>query len=158
MTTKVLPVDAAQGETMRAVFWDGKPFEVSVRSMPKPKISNATDAIVRITTAGICGSDLHTYHGLLGGQKVPWVLGHEAIGIVVEVGPALKDVKLGDRVILGFPDKARFEEEPSLNLSLGLWGFGSDFGDEGPLDGLQGERHLSMKRLLPEPLDRADPQ
>lgn len=126
----------ASDETMKAVMWEGKPFEVAVRSVPKPKIIDATDAIVRVTSAAICGSDLHTYHGLLGSQKAPWALGHEAIGVVVEVGSAMKDVKLGDRVIVAcLPDPGHFEEEPSLNLSAALFGFGADFGDLGGCQG-----------------------
>ncbi|KFX88847.1 hypothetical protein V490_07377 [Pseudogymnoascus sp. VKM F-3557] len=68
--------------TMKAVIWEGKPYETVVREVPRPTIESPTDIIVRVTTAAICGSDLHNYHGLLGGSDVPFSMGHEAIGIV----------------------------------------------------------------------------
>jgi hypothetical protein len=53
-------------KTMRAVLWEGKPFHVTVADVPIPKIQAPEDAIVQMTSAAICGSDLHNYHGLLG--------------------------------------------------------------------------------------------
>ena len=85
---------------MKAVMWEGHPYQMVVRDVPKPQIKDSTDALVRITTAAICGSDLHTYHGILGGSDVPYIMGHEAVGIVVEVGTAVKQFKKGDRVVV----------------------------------------------------------
>ncbi|KAL3477465.1 alcohol dehydrogenase [Aspergillus californicus] len=90
--------------TMRAVAWLGQPYNVSVVDMPVPSIMNQTDAIVRITTSAICGSDLHFYHGYTGAADVPWGLGHEAVGYVSEVGDAVSSLQIGDYVII--PDNA----------------------------------------------------
>lgn len=74
--------------------------DVRIEERPKPAIVEATDAVVRITTAAICGSDLHIYHGDIPDTKSGDVLGHEAIGIVEEVGSAVRRVKRGDRVVI----------------------------------------------------------
>ena len=121
---------------MKAVFWEGKPFEVAVHDTPKPRIIEETDAIVRITTAAICGSDLHTYHGILGSSQVPWPLGHEAVGIVVKIGSAVKNVKIGDRVIVAdIPAAGFLEEEHSVVPRIALYGFGKDLGNLGGCQG-----------------------
>lgn len=123
--------------TMRAVVWEGKPYEVTVRDWPKPTIQMPEDAIVRVTTAGLCGTDLHTYHGLVGGDDVPWTLGHEAIGIVVEVGSATEEFKVGDRVLVpGLPDSGHYEVESTALPNFVSYGFGKLFGN---LGGTQGE-------------------
>lgn len=81
---------------MRAVIYHGK-GDVRVESVPDPTIEQPTDAIVRITTCAICGSDLHPYHGRTGvGEVFP--IGHEFVGVVEEVGPDVRGVKRGDRV------------------------------------------------------------
>ena len=85
--------------TMKAVQWEGKPFSVSVNTIPVPKITNSRDAIVRITSSGICGSDLHLYHGRLH-AKPPMTIGHEAVGIVHSIGEDVDVLKVGDRVIV----------------------------------------------------------
>ncbi|KAI1410692.1 putative alcohol dehydrogenase [Hypoxylon sp. FL1857] len=123
---------------MRAVVWEGKPYEMAVHSVPKPRIQMPEDAIVRVTTAAICGSDLHTYHGLLGSRQPPWVQGHEAIGVVVEVGLATETFKVGDRVIVtAIPDSGHLVTEPeALPGMYTLYGFGNDFG---ALPGCQAE-------------------
>jgi threonine dehydrogenase-like Zn-dependent dehydrogenase len=121
--------------TMRAVIWEGKVKHVAVRTVPRPKILAKEDAIVRITTAAICGSDLHTYRGLLGSVNPPWGLGHEAMGIVAEVGAAVGSLKVGDRVIVpASPDDGKLNVEPVQGFEA--FGFGTDFGN---LDGAQGE-------------------
>ena len=71
--------------------------------MPDPKILNARDAIVRITSTAICGSDLHLYNGFMPTMEKGDILGHEFMGEVVEVGPAVKNLKVGDRVVVPFP-------------------------------------------------------
>jgi threonine dehydrogenase-like Zn-dependent dehydrogenase len=86
---------------MRATCWMGKQ-SVEVREVPDPKILNARDAIVRITSTAICGSDLHLYNGFMPTMKKGDVLGHEFMGEVMEVGPGVKNLKPGDRVVVPF--------------------------------------------------------
>lgn len=93
-----------QPKTMKAVHWEGKPFSVAVREVPIPKILHPEDAIVRITTAAICGSDLHFYNGRW--DMINTIVGHEGIGIISEVGSSVTGVKKGDRVVVN----ADFEE------------------------------------------------
>ncbi|MFI5075171.1 MAG: zinc-dependent alcohol dehydrogenase [Actinomycetales bacterium] len=86
---------------MRALTWQGK-REVEVQDVPDPVIQEPTDAIVRITTTAICGSDLHLYE-VLGAYLNPGdVLGHEAMGIVEEVGSEVTHIAPGDRVVVPF--------------------------------------------------------
>jgi threonine dehydrogenase-like Zn-dependent dehydrogenase len=87
---------------MKATCWMGK-REVRVRDVPDPKILNAHDAIVRITSTAICGSDLHLYNGYVPTVESGDVLGHEFMGEVVETGPAVKNLRTGDRVVVPFP-------------------------------------------------------
>jgi threonine dehydrogenase-like Zn-dependent dehydrogenase len=86
---------------MKAVRWHGK-RDVSVDEVPDPAIEEPTDAIVRITTTNICGSDLHLYETLGPFMNDGDILGHEPMGIVEEVGSELKNVKVGDRVVMPF--------------------------------------------------------
>jgi threonine dehydrogenase-like Zn-dependent dehydrogenase len=83
---------------MRANCWMGR-TTVEVREVPDPKILNARDAIVRISSTAICGSDLHLYNGYIPTMKKGDILGHEFMGEVVEVGPAVSKVKVGPIVI-----------------------------------------------------------
>jgi threonine dehydrogenase-like Zn-dependent dehydrogenase len=85
---------------MNAVRWEGKPFSVSVREVDIPKIIDPLDAIVRITSAAICGSELHTYRGRLP-TKHPMTFGHENMGIIEEVGEKVTTLNKGDRVLVG---------------------------------------------------------
>jgi threonine dehydrogenase-like Zn-dependent dehydrogenase len=87
---------------MKAVCWWGK-GEVRVREVPDPKILNPHDAIVKVTLTAICGSDLHLYDGYVPTMMRGDVLGHEFMGEVVETGPDVKNVHVGDRVIVPFP-------------------------------------------------------
>jgi threonine dehydrogenase-like Zn-dependent dehydrogenase len=73
-----------------------------VRDVPDPQILNSGDAIVRITSTAICGSDLHLYNGFMPTMKKGDVLGHEFMGEVVEVGRAVKKLRVGDRVVVPF--------------------------------------------------------
>ena len=86
---------------MRALTWQGT-AKVSVETVPDPKIQEPTDAIVRMTSTAICGSDLHLYDVL--GMYIDKgdVLGHEPMGIVEEVGPEVTHIKPGDRVVIPF--------------------------------------------------------
>jgi len=86
---------------MKAVVWHGKE-DVRVDDVPDPTIQEPTDAIVRITSSGICGSDLHLYGTLTMFMEEGDILGHEPMGIVEEVGPEVSHVKSGDRVVLPF--------------------------------------------------------
>src|SRR4030088_804706 len=87
---------------MRAVTWHGK-TDVRVENVPDPKIINPHDAIVRVTLTAICGSDLHLYDGYIPTMMKGDILGHEFMGEVVEVGPAVKNLKVGDRGANPFP-------------------------------------------------------
>ena len=86
---------------MKAVVWHGK-RDVRVDEVPDPVIQEPTDAIVRITTTNICGSDLHLYETLGPFMGVGDILGHEPMGIVEEVGSQAGSLKVGDRVVLPF--------------------------------------------------------
>ncbi len=88
---------------MKAVCWMGTE-KVTVENVPDPKILNPRDAIVRITSTCICGSDLHLYNGYIPTMEQGDILGHEFMGEVVEVGPAIKPdkLKVGDRVVVPF--------------------------------------------------------
>lgn len=86
---------------MKAVTWQGR-REVSVDTVPDPVIKNPSDAIIRVTSSGICGSDLHLYE-VLGAFMDPGdILGHEPIGVVEEVGSDAGDLAPGDRVVIPF--------------------------------------------------------
>ena len=86
---------------MRALTWQGK-RDVRVEEVPDPRIEEPTDAIVRITSTAICGSDLHLYEVLGPYLKPGDVLGHEPMGIVEEVGSGVTRLKPGDRVVVPF--------------------------------------------------------
>jgi threonine dehydrogenase-like Zn-dependent dehydrogenase len=86
---------------MRAVTWQGR-RNVSVDDVPDPVIKEATDAIIRVTSTNICGSDLHLYE-VLGAFMTPGdILGHEAMGVVEAVGRETGDLQVGDRVVIPF--------------------------------------------------------
>jgi threonine dehydrogenase-like Zn-dependent dehydrogenase len=87
---------------MRANCWMGR-NRVDVRDVPDPKILNRRDAIVRITSSAICGSDLHLYDGYVPTMERGDILGHEFMGEVVELGPGVGNLQLGDRVVVPFP-------------------------------------------------------
>jgi len=87
---------------MRANCWFGK-TDLRVEEVDDPKILNPRDAIVRITSTAICGSDLHLYDGFVPTMEKGDILGHEFMGEVVEVGPGVKNLKEGDRVVVPFP-------------------------------------------------------
>ncbi len=86
---------------MRAVTWQGK-RSVSVEEVPDPAIQDPTDAIIKITSSGLCGSDLHLYEVMGPFMNKGNVLGHEPMGIVQEVGKDVKNLKIGDRVVIPF--------------------------------------------------------
>jgi len=86
---------------MKALCWHGA-NDVRVDTVPDPKILNPRDAIVKITSTAICGSDLHIYDGFIPTMKSGDILGHEFMGEVVELGTGVKNLKIGDRVIIPF--------------------------------------------------------
>jgi threonine dehydrogenase-like Zn-dependent dehydrogenase len=86
---------------MKAVCWHGA-NDVRVDTVPDPKILNPRDAIVKITSTAICGSDLHLYDGFIPSMQAGDILGHEFMGEVVELGSAVKNLQIGDRVVVPF--------------------------------------------------------
>lgn len=86
---------------MKALCWHGQ-NDVRIDNVPDPEIVAPTDIIVKVTSTAICGSDLHLLDGYMPTMKAGDVLGHEFMGRVVEVGPAVSEIKIGDRVIVPF--------------------------------------------------------
>ncbi len=86
---------------MRATIWHGK-RDVRVETVPDPVIQESNDAVIRVTSSGLCGSDLHLYEVLTPFMTPGDVLGHEPMGVVEEVGPAIDTLKPGDRVVIPF--------------------------------------------------------
>jgi threonine dehydrogenase-like Zn-dependent dehydrogenase len=87
---------------MKALVWNGK-RKVRVENVPDPKLLNARDAIVRVTSTTICGSDMHLYNGFVPTMERGDVLGHEFMGEVVDIGPGVHNLVIGDRVVVPFP-------------------------------------------------------
>ena len=88
---------------MKALCWMG-PTKVEVREVPDPTMLNARDAIVRVSSTAICGSDLHLYNGYVPTMQSGDIMGHEFMGEVVDVGAEAKDkIAVGDRVVVPFP-------------------------------------------------------
>jgi threonine dehydrogenase-like Zn-dependent dehydrogenase len=87
---------------MKANCWYGK-YDVRVEEVNDPKILNRRDAVIKITKTAICGSDLHLYNGLIPTMEAGDILGHEFMGEVVECGPEVHRLKIGDRVVVAFP-------------------------------------------------------
>src|SRR5438067_11823076 len=86
---------------MRAVTYQA-PYKVKVTKKRDPGIEHPNDVILRVTSAAICGSDLHLLHGLVPDTRIGSTFGHEFTGVVEEVGPHVTGVKKGDRVMLPF--------------------------------------------------------
>ncbi|KAK2050967.1 GroES-like protein [Colletotrichum caudatum] len=110
------------GATMRAVVYQGTPFEMTVQDVAKPTILNGTDVVVRVTTSALCGSDLHVYRGYMGGA-VPWTMGHEAVGYISELGDAVSSFAVGDYVII--PDTVSPDQLAMEPTSKEYFGFGN---------------------------------
>jgi threonine dehydrogenase-like Zn-dependent dehydrogenase len=87
---------------MKAICWYGK-HDMRVQEVPDPEILNPRDAIVKITSTAICGSDLHIYNGFIPAMERGDIVGHEFMGEVVEVGKEVKKLKAGDRIVVPFP-------------------------------------------------------
>ncbi|MER7538387.1 zinc-dependent alcohol dehydrogenase [Streptomyces sp. NPDC097704] len=86
---------------MKAVTWQGR-RKIEVADVPDPRIVDPTDAVIEVTTTGLCGSDLHLYEVLGPFLDAGDVLGHEPMGVVAEVGPDVRELKVGDRVVVPF--------------------------------------------------------
>src|SRR5437660_4894 len=86
---------------MKALCWHATE-DIRIENVPDPKILNPRDAIVRITSTAICGSDLHLYDGFIPSMMPGDILGHEFMGEVVDVGPAVTNLQVGDRVVVPF--------------------------------------------------------
>ncbi len=86
---------------MKALCWEGVE-DIRYETVPDPKIEDGRDAIIKVTSCAICGSDLHLYDGFMPGMKHGDIMGHEFMGEVVEVGKANKKLKVGDRVVVPF--------------------------------------------------------
>jgi threonine dehydrogenase-like Zn-dependent dehydrogenase len=87
---------------MKANTWQGK-NTVEVKDVPDPSIINARDAVIKISSTAICGSDLHLYNGFIPTMVKGDILGHEFMGEVVELGPEVTNLRIGDRVVVPFP-------------------------------------------------------
>jgi glutathione-independent formaldehyde dehydrogenase len=131
---------------VKAVVYKG-PNDVSVEEIPDAKIEHPADVLVRITSANICGSDLHMYEGRTSFEPGR-SFGHENLGEVVETGPAVSKVKVGDRVVLPFNIACGFCKncdrgftnycltmQPEPKLAGAAYGFA----DMGPYQGGQAE-------------------
>lgn len=86
---------------MKALTWEGK-HTIAVKHVHNPRILNPSDAIIKVTTAAICGSDLHLYDGYIPTMQKGDIMGHETMGEVVEIGPNVKKLKVGDRIVIPF--------------------------------------------------------
>lgn len=85
---------------MKALCWEGV-NKVAVRTVPDPRIENARDVIVKVTASSVCGSDLHLIDGYMPGIREGDILGHEFVGEVVEMGPDVRTLEVGERVVVG---------------------------------------------------------
>src|SRR4051794_33343973 len=84
---------------MKAVVFHGV-GDIRVDDVPDPVLQEAEDAIVRLTASAICGTDLHFVRGTMSGMRPGTVLGHEAVGVVEELGPRVRNFNVGDRVVI----------------------------------------------------------
>jgi threonine dehydrogenase-like Zn-dependent dehydrogenase len=134
---------------MKAVVWHGV-GDIRLDNVPEPKIQEPTDAIVRLTASAICGTDLHMVRGTFTGMKPGTILGHEGVGVVEEVGRDVRNLNIGDRVVIastigcGFCSYCRSgyfaqcDEANPNGPEAGTAFFGGP-ADTGPFNGLQAE-------------------
>ena len=129
---------------MKALVYNG-PRDVQVKTVPDAKVERHTDVLVKITSTNICGSDLHMYEGRTN-MEVGRILGHENLGVVIEVGKAVERVKVGDRVCLPFNIGCGFCENCEcgltgycLTVNPGFAGGAYGFAGMGPYSGGQAE-------------------
>src|SRR5256714_6238529 len=134
---------------MKAVVFHGI-GDIRLDNVPEPKLEKPTDAIVRLTSSAICGTDLHMIRGTMPGMKPGTILGHEGVGIVEEVGSAVRNLKRGDRVVIpstigcgncSYCRDGYYSQCDKANPNgpdAGTAFFGGP-ADSGPFDGLQAE-------------------
>jgi glutathione-independent formaldehyde dehydrogenase len=131
---------------MKAVVYTG-PFEVAVKDVPDARVEQPNDAVVRITTTNICGSDLHMYEGRTTVEEGK-ILGHENMGVVVDTGPGVSRIKVGDRVSVPFNIACGSCRNCMdgwtafclrLNPTEGMDGAAYGYANMGPYDGGQAE-------------------
>jgi threonine dehydrogenase-like Zn-dependent dehydrogenase len=137
-------------EDMKAVVWHGV-GDIRLDSVPEPTIQQRTDALVRITTAAICGTDLHFIRGTVPNMRPGTIIGHEGVGVVEEVGKGVRNFKAGDRVLLSavlgcgsccYCRRGYFAQCDNANPQGARSGSTAFYGapaETGPLDGLQAE-------------------
>ena len=118
---------------MLAVTSHGKQ-DVRVEEVPKPGLVGPNDAIVRVTTSALCGSDLHIYHGKIPGVDPGWIVGHEFCGVVEDIGDGVTDIRPGDRVVASmYPAcghcPACVARDHRSCPHFGVFGFGKIFGN-----------------------------
>jgi threonine dehydrogenase-like Zn-dependent dehydrogenase len=133
---------------MRALSYQG-PYKVRVENKPDPRLEHPQDAILKVTRAAICGSDLHLLHGLVADTRVGHTFGHEFTGVVEEVGKGVDNLKVGDRVVVPFNISCGVcffcergltasceNSSPSSDLACGVFGYSHTTGG---YDGAQAE-------------------
>src|SRR3954467_12049339 len=134
---------------MKAVVFHGI-GDIRLDNVREPKLRQRNDAIIRLTASAICGTDLHMVRGTLSGMKAGTVLGHEGVGIVEEIGPDVRNLRVGDRVVVpstvgcGYCSycRAGYYAQCDNANPAGKRGGPTFFGgpeDAGGLDGLQAE-------------------
>jgi threonine dehydrogenase-like Zn-dependent dehydrogenase len=125
--------------------------DIRLDDVPEPRIKDSTDAIVRLTASAICGTDLHIVRGTLTGMMPGTILGHEGIGIVEAIGPGLRNIQVGDRVVIpstigcgscaycrdGYYSQCDNANPNGPSAGSAYFGGGKD---SGPFDGLQAEK------------------
>lgn len=154
---------------MKAVVWHAV-GDIRVEDVPEPRIQDPTDAIVRLTASAICGTDLHFVRGSMAGMKPGTILGHEGVGVVEEVGSDVRNLEVGDRVVICSTigcGSCTYCREGYYSQCLNANPNGPDAGTAffggpettGPFDGLQAERaripfaHVTCVKLPDEVAD-----
>ncbi len=134
---------------MKAVVWHG-PGDIRLDEVTEPTIQEPNDALVRITTSAICGTDLHMVRGTMAGMEPGTILGHEAVGVVEETGPGVRNLPKGTRVVIGstvacgycsYCRSGTYSQCDNANphgRNAGTAFFGGP-GPTGPFDGMQAE-------------------
>src|SRR6056297_2559279 len=151
---------------MKAVVFHGV-GDIRLDDVPEPRIEEPTDAIIRITASAICGTDLHMVRGTMAGMEPGTILGHEAVGVVEELGSMVRNLSVGDRVVVmstiacGFCSYCRagyYSQCDTANPHgnrAGTAFFGGP-GPTGPFHGLQAEKaripyaHIGLVKLPDE--------
>lgn len=141
--------------------------DIRLEDVPEPRIEAPTDAIVRLTAAAICGTDLHFVRGTVGGMHPGTILGHEGVGIIEELGTDVRNLQIGDRVVIASTIAcgncaycrcgyyAQCDQANPNGPEAGPAYFGGPI-DSGPFQGLQAERaripyaHIGLVKLPPE--------